>query len=132
MAYENCAWEVAEKIKGGTWQATGYRDVTVNGINYLLYGKADVLRGPDVFDIKWTRKYKTGKFFNKFQHPMYYSCFPKVEKFTYLISNGKEVFEEVYLREDTPNITDTIYEFQKWLENYNGFQDDYYTKWRAL
>lgn len=126
-----CVWQIAEKIKGGTWQTSGYRDVFVNEKNYLLYGKSDVLRGPDVFDIKFNRKYQTGKFFKKLQHPMYFACFPGVKTFTYLISNGKEIFEEVYRREDTPRIEDTIYEFQQWLQGHPNYQDTYYQEWRA-
>jgi len=130
--YGSCVWQVAEKIKGGAWQASGYLDVVINKKNYLLYGKSDVLRGPEVFDIKFTRKYQTGKYYKKLQHPMYFACFPAIDTLTYLISNGKEVFEEVYRREDTSRIEDTIYEFQQWLANYPNYQDTYYEKWRAL
>jgi hypothetical protein len=130
--YGHCVWKVAEKIKKGVWQATGYQEVDVNGITYILYGKADVLRGPDVFDIKFTRKYQTGKYYNKLQHPMYFACFPGVQSFTYLISNGMEVFEETYRRDSTGKVEDTIYDFQQWLINHANYQYDYFQKWLAL
>jgi hypothetical protein len=56
---------------------------------------------------------------------------PEANNFTYLISNGKEVWTETYSREDTASIIPTVAEFLSWLVSI-GLMDTYRERWLAL
>lgn len=129
--YEMCVEEIAHIVTGGVWQVAGYIDMTINDIDYLLYGRADVLLGPTIFDIKCVSKYEPGKYFSSPQHKMYFACFPGTIQFEYLISDRKEVYRERYQREETEPIESLISEFQTWLSNNKEYEDIFFYKWNT-
>lgn len=89
-----CVREIAEIVKGGYWQQVVQKRVG----DYLLYGKADVIKGNKIFDIKYTGHYDTGKFEGSIQHLLYMECTP-IEEFEYLVSDRKEVWTESYFKQ---------------------------------
>lgn len=130
-SYYKCVREVSGMIGAGTWGCKGYQDIIIGGQDYLIYGKTDILKGPLIIDIKFTKNYQTGKFKNFPQHKVYFRCFPGVKKFIYLVSDGKDVFKEQYMREGTESIDSLISDFQSWLNSHKIEKEIYQTYWRA-
>ena len=128
--YEAAA-DVAEAIHGGILQHRAKKDVDIRGMPVLLYGRFDALKAGVVYDIKYSGSYEAGKYYDSTQPPMYLEIVPEATKFTYLISNGSNVWSETYIREETPSIMPTIENFFDWLE-VHSLMDLYKEKWRAL
>jgi len=121
--------EIGDIVRGGQFQVKGYKDKTIAGINFLLYAKCDIVKMGEIFDIKRSNTYEVGKYMESAQHPMYMECVPAF-KFTYLISDGKDVFKESYTREETPSVDIMIGHFIDFLRH-NNLLDLYFEKWRA-
>ena len=62
---------------------------------------------------------------------MYLSLIPEARSFTYLISNGIDVWTEQYRREETLSIYPIIADFLDWL-TVQGLMGLYREKWLAL
>ena len=75
--------------------------------------------------------YDRGKYFSSTQHPTYFEIVPEAKSFTYLVSNGSEVWTERYYREETPSIIPTISDFLEWLDALE-LAPLYKEKWLAL
>ena len=97
----------------------------------VLYGRLDVLKAGGIYDIKFSKGYDRGKYFDSTQHPVYLELIPEARHFTYLISNGTEVWSETYRRDEAPNIYPIITDFLDWLAA-QGLLDLYREKWLAL
>ena len=111
--------EVAEKVKGGTYQTVGIKEVTIDGIDFLLYGKADCLLYNTIYDIKFSKSYEYQKYFTSPQHPMYFELFNGVNRFVYVVSDGKYVYTEIYYKQDTRLISFEISTFIDYLKTTN-------------
>lgn len=122
------AEQIANVVRGGTLQYVAKREVTVNGVNLLLYGRLDALRGGHIYDIKFSKHYDVGKYFDSTQHPMYLFLVPEAQDFTYMISNGKDVWNETYRREETPDILPIAANFLNWLR-LNKLDQLYFEHW---
>lgn len=125
------ASKVAGIVKGGRLQYKAKKEITVSGIKILLYGRLDVLKAGEVIDIKFSKGYERGKYLSSTQHPTYLELIPEAEKFTYLVSNGTEVWTETYRRDETPDITVIIASFIEYLKG-NGLWELYVKHWAAL
>lgn len=121
---------VGEVVRNGAFQVKLYKDVTVKGVDFLLYGILDVLKCGEIFDIKFSKTYHVGKYLDSPQHPMYFELCPEARKFTYIVSNGKDVYREEYLRENVEPIEREIVLFMDFLEKQN-LVDIYCEKWRS-
>ena len=110
------AFTVAEYVYGGQFQYVATKRVTVDGTELLLYGRLDALRAGGIYDIKFSKGYERGKYFDSTQHPMYMELVPTADSFTYLVSNGTEVWTEKYRRDETPSIYPTVHHFLDWLK----------------
>ena len=125
------ACKVARIVKGGWLQYKAKKEITVSGERILLYGRLDVLKAGEVIDIKFSKGYERGKYIDSTQHPTYLELIPEAEKFTYLVSNGTEVWTETYRRDETPDITTIIESFIEYLKG-NGLWELYTKHWAAL
>lgn len=125
------ASKVARIVKGGWLQYKAKKELTVSGVNILLYGRLDVLKAGEVMDIKFSKGYERGKYISSTQHPTYLELIPEAAKFTYLVSNGTEVWTEAYRRDETPSIIPIIEAFLAYL-NENGLWEVYASHWAAL
>lgn len=117
-------------IEGGCNQIVGVKKVTVDGIDFVMYGKLDVLKGGVVYDIKRVQNYKTQKYLNSYQHGFYLGLFPRAYKFEYLIYDGVKPHTETYYRGQYIETTKVISMFIKWLKENNLFEI-YKEKWRS-
>ncbi len=122
--------EAASRIRGGILQLRTSRNILVGGEPVLLYGRLDCLRAGEIIDIKFSKGYDRGKYFSGTQHPTYLELVPEATKFTYLISNGSDIWTETYLREDTHSIIPVIADFFDWLRA-TDLMGVYQEKWLA-
>lgn len=121
---------VGEMIRGAVLQVPVYLDRTIDGMDFVLYGRIDALKAGVIYDIKYSESYETNKYLDSPQHPMYLECLPSAREFRYLVSDGKEVYVERYTRSDTPCIDNAIRQFMSFLDQY-GLRDIYLSKWQT-
>lgn len=126
----NAAAKVAGIVGGGILQFRARKEIQVGGLTLVLYGRLDALKAGGVYDIKFSSRYERGKYFDSTQHPVYLELVPEAQHFTYLVSNGSEVWTEQYRREETPSIYPIISDFLDWL-SVQGLLDLYREKWIA-
>lgn len=125
------ASKVARTVKGGWFQYKAKKELVVSGIKILLYGRLDVLKAGEIIDIKFSKSYDRGKYIDSTQHPTYMELIPEADKFTYLVSNGNEVWTETYRRDETPSVIPIIENFLGYLRE-NGLWELYAKHWAAL
>jgi hypothetical protein len=125
------AHKVCELVHHGSpLQLRASREVNVAGKDILLYGRLDALRMGTIYDIKFSKRYERGRYIDSTQHPMYLELIPEARRFAYVVSNGWEVWQEVYERDDTPSIIPIIEDFLAWLETQN-LMAVYEAKWQT-
>ena len=124
------AKQIADIVQNGVFQYVAKRDVVIGGRNVLLYGRLDALKAGHIYDIKFSRRYEVGKFYDSTQHPMYLNLVPEALDFTYLVFNGSSVWQERYSRKDTMPIEPVVEHFFEWLRG-QGLDDLYRENWGA-
>lgn len=123
-------------VRGGAYQVKLYRDIEVDGVQFLLYGILDFLRAGTIYDTKFSSSYggSNGNNANKYlgspQTPMYLYLTPEAKKFTYVISDGKFVYTETYTRDEVPPLIQTIRVFMEYLDK-RGMAATYCENWKA-
>lgn len=125
------ARKAAGIVRGGVYQYKAKREIVVSGICVLLYGRIDFLKAGKVIDTKFSKSYERGKYYDSTQHPTYLRLLPDAEEFMYLISNGTEVWTEVYRRDETVDIEPIIADFFAFLIS-NNLMETYKKHWLAL
>lgn len=128
--WNEAAEKVAKYCDGGVLQFKAKKPIEVDGISLLLYGRLDCLKAGEIIDTKFSKNYDRGKYFESTQHPTYFEIVPEAEIFTYLVSNGTEVWRETYRRDETPSIFPTIHMFFDWLKNAD-LMGVYFEHWGA-
>lgn len=126
----DAAKQVADRVRGGVPQMKINKEITVNGFTFVLHGRLDWLKAGEIVDVKYTGKYESGKFFTSTQHPMYFELVPEANSFTYLASNGSNVWPETYRRDEAQDIKMVIANFLDWLV-VTGHIETYKKHWEA-
>lgn len=126
----DAASKVAGIVGGGVLQYRAKKIVEVGGLTLVLYGRLDCLKSGEIYDIKFSKSYERGKYLDSTQHPTYLELVPEAEGFTYVVSDGSEVWIERYRRDETPSIIPTISDFLDWMQAMK-FLDTYKEKWLA-
>lgn len=126
----HAAAKVARIVSGGLLQYRAKKEIQVDGMALVLYGRLDCLKAGTIYDIKFSSGYERGKYFDSTQHPTYLEIMPEARQFVYIVSNGNEVWTEKYLREDAPDIRPIISDFLSWLRATDLMQV-YQEKWLA-
>lgn len=127
----DAAKQTAEIVGGGSLQHRARKQVEVCGMTILMYGRLDALKAGTIYDIKFSGSYDRGKYVDSTQHQMYLALVPEAHEFIYLVSDGRNVFQEKYRRDETPDITITIGNFITWLTE-KGLLDTFKRYWAAL
>lgn len=117
-------------VKGGQYQVVGMKNIEVDGVKFLLYGRLDCLKGGVISDIKRVSNYSAPKYKTSFQHVAYFELFPKAYEFDYLIDDGNKLHIESYYPDDVTPIRYGISDFIKWLKA-NNLWELYKEKWRS-
>lgn len=122
----------ADILAGSQKQVVLFKEITVDGVRFLLHGVLDFLHCGVITDTKFSKTYKKAETASKYmdspQHPMYFALVPEAYEFRYLICDGKYIYEERYRPEDVKPIEQTIREFMRFLERH-GLIDLYAEKW---
>lgn len=126
----DAASAVASELRGAQLQFVASKRVLIAGQEYVLYGRFDALKAGVISDIKFTKNYDKGKYYDSTQHPMYMFLMPTANEFTYIVSNGSGVWHETYTREETKDIFPIITAFLSWLED-AGLLELYRKHWVA-
>jgi hypothetical protein len=129
------ATEIAGIVKGNCTLEQGKvsKDISVNNVDYLLYGVVDWVGSGIIYDVKFKENignYDVGNYFDGTQHRTYFAVIDGADTFEYLISNGRKVYREAYNRNEIRPIDQTIADFERWLKCYNLW-DVYTGKWSA-
>ena len=128
------AKRVADVIRGGQWQVHVSTDLTVNDRDFWLHGYCDAIRAGVIYDIKFKSKSFTsidvyGSYLHHSQHSAYLRCLPEASQFVYLVSDGDELYTEVYDWTNSRPIEEIIAEFMRWLEATPELLQIYEEKW---
>lgn len=126
----SAALKAADLCVGGQLQLVAKQETVIDNYPVLLYGRLDCLKAGTIYDIKFSTGYSRGKFIGSTQHPMYLELVPEALEFTYIVSNGSEVWTETYRRDEAMDIRKTVSEFFQWLKNYD-LLDLYQEKWQS-
>lgn len=129
--YLACVQDVAAEVRGGTWQVKLSREEVIAGQPFLLYGRLDVLKGPEVIDLKFSRSFEVGKYRDAPQTKMYLYLAEKCVRMRYLISDGRETYEDVYYRNDVDPIQAEVAQFWAWLNTKPELLATYIEKWQS-
>lgn len=124
----DAASKVARVVGGGVLQYRASKTIVVGGLTLVLYGRLDCLKSGEIYDIKFSKGYDRGKYHDSTQHPTYLELVPEAQGFTYIVSNGSEVWTERYRRDETPSILPIISDFLDWMQAM-GFLKTYKEKW---
>lgn len=127
--YERCVREVADMVAGGTWQVNTSKALTVNGVEFWLQGRMDVLKGPWIYDLKFSKSFDVGKYRDAPQTLAYPACEPGPLGIKYLVCDGSRVFEDSYRREDITPVEELLADFWVWMQGHPKFREPYFEKW---
>jgi hypothetical protein len=118
-------------IENGAYQISGKKVIRVSGIDILLYGRLDVLKGGTIYDIKRVTKYAPQKYQKSYQHPVYLELFPDAKQFTYLVYDDTEkLHTETYYRDECCDVKGVIADFLRWLKE-NDLFEVFVSKWKS-
>jgi len=125
-----------DKCKGALQQVVYKKNITVNGEDFLLYGKADIVHPGKIIDIKTTANWKGNYgYTSKRQHLLYIAA-SGIPTFEYLVgvfgdpsgvvpTEVKEVDASVPVEKALITITEAIVEFMSFLHSAPEFEDAY-------
>lgn len=140
--WESGVRKVAGIIRGAQVQLRISRPIAVDGEIYVVYGILDALRAGIIYDVKFRTKpickesdengrYDIcGKYLNSPQHPFYFYLVPEAREFQYLVSDGEDIYIEIYRPNECRSAEDIIREFIHSITQL-GYLDTYKEKWLA-
>lgn len=120
---------IGDIVKGGMWQQA----VKMTYGEYLLYARADVIKRDTIYDIKCSKVYDLGKYYNSAQHKieLFVTGMPK---FSYLISDERNWFREDYFNHDglELEIRHMLREFTGYLGHDSHASQLFHERWLSL
>lgn len=122
--------EICEIITQSQYQVKASRPLVVDNVEFICYGILDFLKAGVIYDTKFSRTYRVGKYLDSPQHPMYFYLCPEVRQFEYIISDGSFVYREIYRPEDVEPIETIVRQFMAWMDKTN-LVDIYCQNWRS-
>ncbi len=122
------AKSIASIVKGGIWQQTVSKPLN----DFLLYGRADVIKQNHIYDLKRCQKYELGKYEPSIQHLLYMEC-TGIKNFDYLIYDGEEFYRETYaLQKDNKELLlSRISQMVDFILADKGFKASFEKNWKA-
>jgi len=122
--------ELYPTLYGAQQQASPSKDIVVDGISFVLYGKLDFLKAGVIYDTKYSKTYRVGKYIGSPQHPMYFALVPEAREFQYKICDGKYIYTETYRPDEVEPIERTIKNFMDFLDKMS-LVDTFTAHWRS-
>ena len=117
-------------IKGGAFQIVGKKNVVVDNVPFLMYGRLDVLKNGIIYDIKRVTRYATQKYLHSAQHGFYLDLFQDARQLTYLAFDGNKLHQETYYRGQYKPTEAILSDFIQWLRE-NNLWDVYAILWSS-
>lgn len=117
-------------LAGSQQQVALSKDIVIDGINYVLYGKLDFLLAGTIYDTKFSKTYSVGKYIDNPQTSAYFALVPEARAFEFLICDGDEVYRETYHPGEVEPIERKISRFMRFLDVMN-LKSTYFTNWRS-
>ena len=121
---------LSRTLAGSAQQVSASKDITVDGVRFVLYGKLDFLKAGIIYDTKFSKTYKVGKYRENPQHPLYFAIVPEAYKFQYKICDGQYVYTETYTPNEVEPIERTIKQFMGFLDRQN-LVEVYCDNWKS-
>ncbi|MCH5186806.1 MAG: hypothetical protein J1F63_00280 [Oscillospiraceae bacterium] len=126
---------VAAIIKGAPVQVKAQRELTIGSMDLLVYGIMDAIKAGKIYDVKFSNKSFSsvdlaGKYLDSPQHPTYFYLEPEAQEFQYLVSDGVDLYTEVYTRGNSRPFKEIAEEFLSSLDAMN-LLDAYKENWEA-
>lgn len=122
--------QLSKYLSGSQQQVEIRRVVEIDGVQFQLHGILDFLRSGIIYDTKFSKTYKVGKYRDSPQHPMYFALVPEAYEFQYLICDGTYLYRETYRPDDTEPVEKEIRLFMNFLEQ-RDLIDIFVKKWIA-
>lgn len=117
-------------LAGAQQQVALSHDMTIDDMDFVLYGRLDYLLAGHIYDVKFSKTYSVGKYFDSPQHSFYFALVQEARTFDYLICDGKYVYRETYYPDDVEPAEKIIKNFIRFLKNMN-LLDIYKENWRS-
>ena len=121
---------IGDRLKGAQFQVRLSKELTVDGMDFVLYGVLDALKAGTIYDVKFTQSYEKPRYFTSMQHPAYLELCPEADKFTYLISDGNLIWEETYTAVGTQPIKYAIGDLIRFLTEHD-LMEEYKKYWEG-
>lgn len=102
--------ELQELVKGALYQQFLCRECE----GYMLLGYADLIKRDTIYDLKYVKSYDVGKYNGSSQHLIYLFC-ADMDKFTYIVGQGKDIYYEAQPRNDE-KLRSIVRQFDNWLQ----------------
>lgn len=140
--WENGVRTVAGIIRGAAVQLKLSRQIEVDGEQYLVHGVLDALKAGTIYDVKFRTKSICpdsdesgshdiyGKYLDSPQHSFYFYLVPEAWKFTYLVSDGEDIYIESYYPGECRSAEEIIREFIRSITGL-GYLNTYKEYWVA-
>lgn len=122
--------QMATYLHGSQKQVTLFREITVDGRDYLMHGVLDFLRAGVVYDCKFTKHYALNKYLDTTQTPVYLYLTPEARRMEYVVSDGTYLYREVYPRDIVQPLEPIIRQFVTFC-NQHGLWGTLSEKWRV-
>lgn len=131
--------QVCRRVKGFDFQKSLKYFFTIDGLEYVCFGRTDCYSDKEIIDIKTTANFKgDSQYLNGWQH-IFYPTMANVPDFTYLVvewaedGSIQEVHEVYYkmnsVKENLSIIEDGIRNFIEYIEHDDKLKKAYYTKY---
>ena len=117
-------------LAGAQQQVALSRDMTIDDLDLVLYGKLDFLLAGHIYDTKYSKTYNVGKYYDSPQHLFYFALVPEASSFSYLICDGNYVYRETYYPDEVEPVENIIHNFIQFLKRMN-LLDIYKENWRS-
>lgn len=69
--------EICEIITQGQYQVKASRPLVMDNVEFVCFGILDFLKAGVIYDTKFSRTYRVGKYLDSPQHPMYFYLCPR-------------------------------------------------------
>jgi hypothetical protein len=130
-AYVSSVVKVSNYVKGSLFQQRISGSIKTPRGELFLKGVCDAIGKDRIYDIKFSKTYDFNKYYPSIQH-LIYMYVTGIEKFSYLVSNGNEVFVEDYFWDDTSLelLTNRLNDVLDYIDQDEEIKTAYLNKWR--
>lgn len=133
--YNGLVPDISKVIRDGAFQVYVEKQIKVDDLDVKLVGVLDCLKEGVIYDIKRVNQYDLQKYYQSYQHQMYFEMVGDADKFVYLVAAGTNndfvsFYQEEYTRQDKVDITKVISNFFKFLRD-NKLWETYIKNWET-